>query len=81
MYKALSTQSLAHSKGLIKLGFSFLKNIFLFIYLWLRWVFACGAQASHCSGFPCCGAQALAAGLPGSVVVESGLAALQRVGS
>ena len=48
----------------------------LFVYLWLRWVFAdecrlfsdcseqgllssCGAQASHCSGFCCCRAQAL----------------------
>ena len=29
--------------------------------------FICSAQASHCGGFPCCGAQAL--GVLGSVVV------------
>ena len=47
---------------------------FFKICLWLHWVFVavhglslvsvsrdsslCGAQAAHCSGFPCCGAQA-----------------------
>ena len=51
--------------------------IYLFIYFWLRWVFVvvrrlslvaragatlrCGARASHCSGFSCCRARALAA--------------------
>ena len=55
---------------------------FKLIYLWLRWVFVaalglslaasgatlrCGAQASHCSGFSCCGEQAL--GAQASVVV------------
>ena len=49
--------------------------MYLFIYFWLPWVFVaacrlslavargaalrCGAQASHCGGFMCCGAQAL----------------------
>ena len=56
----------------------FFFNLFvLFIYFWLRWVFAttcrlslaaarragatlhCGARASHCGGFSCCGARAL----------------------
>ena len=47
----------------------------LFIYFWLCWIFIavrgpspvaasgatlrCGAQAPHCGGFSCCGAQAL----------------------
>ena len=59
----------------------------LFIYIWLRWVFvaACGLslvaasggysslwwQASHCSGFSCCGAWTL--GTQASVVVARGL--------
>ena len=43
----------------------------------------CGAQASHCSGFSCCGAQAL--GVRASVVVARGLSscgawALGRLG-
>ena len=50
----------------------FLNFIYLFIYLWLHWVFValqrlslvgatvhCSARASHCSGFSCCGGQAL----------------------
>ena len=50
----------------------FFNFIYLFIYLWLHWVFValhrlplvgatvhCSARASHCSGFSCCGAQAL----------------------
>ena len=57
--------------------------IYLFIYFWLRWVFVavhglslvvargstlrCGARASHCSGFSCCGARA--PGTQASVVV------------
>ena len=64
---------------------SFLK--YLFIYFWLHWVFVaalglsllrradatlcCGARASHCGGFSCCGAQAL--GAQASVVVDRGL--------
>ena len=45
---------------------------FYFIYLFLS-VFGlcCGAWASHCSGFSCCGAQALA--MQASVVVANGL--------
>ena len=54
---------------------------------WLHWVFVavhglslvvasgatlrCGAQASHCGGFSCCGARAL--GMRASVVVAHGL--------
>ena len=63
----------------------FLKFIYLFIYFWLRWVFVaacnlslvaeatlrCSAQASHCGGFSCCGAQAL--GARASVFVAHGL--------
>ena len=49
--------------------------IYLFIYFWLHWVFIarvgvtlrCSAQASHYSGFSCCGAWAL--GSWASVVV------------
>ena len=64
----------------------FLKFI-LFIYFWLWWVFvavrrlslvvanggysSCGARASHCGGFSCCGAWAL--GTRASVVVARGL--------
>ena len=59
----------------------------LFIYFWLCWVFVaarglslvaasgatlcCGARASHCGGFSCCGARAL--GTRASVVVAHGL--------
>ena len=32
---------------------------FNFIYLFLRWVFAAFAQASHCGGFSCSRAQAV----------------------
>ena len=39
----------------------------------------CGAKASHCSGFSCCGAQAL--GAQASVVVERGLQKLWLAGS
>ena len=61
--------------------------IHLFIYFWLHWVFgtahglsllvesrgysSCGAWASHCGGFSCCGAQAL--GARASVIVAHGL--------
>ena len=66
-----------------------------FIYFWLRWVFVaahrlslvavsrttllCGAWASHCGGFSCCGARALGAwasvvvAWQASVVVAHGL--------
>ena len=68
-----------------------------FIYFWLHWVFvaahgflylrgagaalSCGARASHCGGFSCCGARAL--GTWASVVValrlsSCGLRALER---
>ena len=56
-------------------------------YFWLCWVFVaahglslvaasgatlhCGAPASHCGGFSCCGARAL--GMRASVVVAHGL--------
>ena len=78
----------------IQKQFSFF-NINLFIYLWLCWVFIaawglslvavsgatlhCGAQASRCGGFSCCGARAL--GMRASVVVHVGLVAAQHVGS
>ena len=39
---------------------------------------SCGAWASHCSGFPCCRAQA--PGLRGAVVVEHGLSFLVACG-
>ena len=53
----------------------FLNKFILFIHFWLRWAFVavrrlslrCGAWASHCSGFSCCGARAL--GVRASVVV------------
>ena len=56
----------------------FLFLIIYFIYFWLHWVFvavcgpssrvmvvsyACGAWASHCGGFLCCGAQSRGIGL------------------
>ena len=39
----------------------FLINLFIFIYLLFLAVLGlhCGVQASHCSGFSCCGARAL----------------------
>ena len=59
----------------------------ILIYFWLHWVFVaacqfslvvvrgavlcCGARASHCSGFSCCGARTL--GTWTSVVVAHGL--------
>ena len=63
--------------------FFFFKFICLF-YFWLCWVFVaahglslvaaslrCGARASNCGGFSCCGARAL--GAQASVVVAHGL--------
>ena len=66
---------------------------FFSIYFWMHWVFiavrglfsscgewellCCGARASHCGGFSCCGARAL--GSWASVV--AGLAAAQHLGS
>ena len=79
MYKALSTQSLAHSKGLIKIVSYLLKKHFS-VHLWLHWVFAVGLRllisvaslvAEH--KLFSCDVQALAAVAPGSVVVASGL--------
>ena len=68
-------------------GRLFLSLFILFIYFWLRWAFVavhglslvaasgatlrCGAQASHCGGFSCCGARAV--GAWASVVVAHGL--------
>ena len=65
----------------------FIFNKFIYFIFWLHWVFvavhglslvvasggcsSCGARASHCSGFSCCGAQAL--GARASVVVARGL--------
>ena len=70
-----------------RVKFLFFFLITLFIYFWLRWVFIsarglslvaaigatlrCGARASHCGGFSCCGARAL--GARASVVVARGL--------
>ena len=67
--------------------FLYINLFYLFTYFWLRWVFVaarglslveesgatlrCGARASHCSGFSCCGARAL--GAQASVVVARGL--------
>ena len=63
------------SRGEAASLFFFFLSFFLFNY-WLRWVFFaafrlslwqteatlhCGAQASHCSGFSCCRAQAVGA--------------------
>ena len=46
--------------------------ILLFIYLFMAVLgLRCGARASHCGGFSCCGAQAL--GVRASVVVAHGL--------
>ena len=51
--------------------FTFLKN-YLFIYLFLAALgLHCGARASHCSGFSCCGARA--SDTRASVVVACGL--------
>ena len=63
--------------------FGFKNLFILFIYFWLLWVFVaapglslvvasgatlhCGARASHCGGFSCCGTQGL--GAQASVVV------------
>ena len=58
----------------------FLKNIYLFIYLFVaalglhcctRAFSSCGKRASHCGGFSCCGSWAL--GVQASVVVACGL--------
>ena len=63
--------------------FNYYLFIYLFIYFWLHWAIvaaqvavsggcsSCGAQASHCSGFSCCRAQAL--GARASVAVAHGL--------
>ena len=60
------------NEGAMALLSFFLKIIYLFIYLFLAALdLHCGAQASHCSGFSCCGAQAL--GAQASVVVVRGL--------
>ena len=65
----------------------FKNKFILFFYFWPCWVFVaarglsqvaasrstlrCGAWASHCGGFSCCGARAL--GARASVVVAHGL--------
>ena len=46
MYKALSTQSLAHSKGLIKIVSYLLKKHFSVHLFMVALGFRCGAQAS-----------------------------------
>ena len=52
--------------------FFFLNKFIYLIYLFLAALgLCCGAWASHCSGFSCCGAQAL--GVWASVVVAHGL--------
>ena len=55
----------------------FKKNLFIFVYLFLAALgLCCGARASHCGGFSCCGARAL--GAWASVVVAR---RLQSAGS
>ena len=51
-----------------------------FLQLWRAWATTlhCGARASHCGGFSCCGAQAL--GMWASVVVVHGLQQLRHTG-
>ena len=65
----------------------FFKDLILFLFFWLRWVFVaacrlslvwqvgatlrCGVQASHYGGFSCC--EALALGAQASVVAARGL--------
>ena len=77
-----------------KIFYVFIYFYFYFIYSWLCWVFvaahglspvaasggysSCSVQASHCSGFSCCGSWALGAvfsscGMWASVVVALGL--------
>ena len=71
------------------------KFIYLFIYFWLCWVsvaarglslvvasgatLRCGARASHCGGFSCCGARAL--GVQAQKLWHTGLVAPWHVGS
>ena len=51
--------------------------VYIFIYLFLAALgLRCGARASHCSGFSCCGARAL--GVRGSVVVAVGSVVVAR---
>ena len=75
---------------LLHLSFFFVLN---FIHFWLHWVFiavrrlslvvvgrgssCCSVQASHCSGFSCCRAQAL--GQAGSVAVKHRLQSMNSV--
>ena len=62
----------------ITLDFFFFNLFYLFVFgcigsslLLAGATLRCGARASHCSGFSCCGAQAL--GMQDSVVVARGL--------
>ena len=58
----------------------FKKNLFIFVYLFLAALgLCCGARASHCGGFSCCGARAL--GAWASVVAVCGLQQLWLAGS
>ena len=59
-------------------SFFFFINLFIYLFMavlglccCVRAFSSCGARASHCSGFSCCGAQALDA--RASVVVARGL--------
>ena len=77
------TSSLTQSSGIMFLSISsspfyfWLCWVFIAVrrlFLWLQRAGAtlrCGARASHCGGFSCCGAQAL--GMRASVVVTRGL--------
>ena len=78
----LTNTYIAQPLSLTHLLFFFFVNLFICLFFWLHWVFVaargrvgatlrCGARASHCSGFSCCGAQALGAQV--SVVVACGL--------
>ena len=43
-------------------NYYFLINVFIFIYLFSAALgLRCGARASHCNGFSCCGARTLGA--------------------
>ena len=55
----------------IQFCFFFLINLFYYLFLVALGGLRCGARASHCGGFSCCGARAL--GSWASVVVARGL--------
>ena len=94
VYHILFIQSPSNWRFLTICTFCFFKKVHLFSF-WLHWVFVAlcqlslvvvsggcssfGAQASYCSGFSSCGAQAL--GAQASVVTVCWLQKLQHIGS